>query len=313
MEINTAFQGGVIDSVVIEPCGLLGIYGWYGNWNSLPKINVSTPEGILGCVEIHRCLRQDVNHHLGSDNCYLGFEAFYKIYDLPFNTAISITLSDQLICNISTTENYAIPHYQNLLNSESVYSRDDIYGYGPPINFVPEDIKNLSGFLHGKILDFGCGSGAFVEYLRTRDYESFGIEINRPAIQNAIKAELNSFITLYNGDLPLPFKDNEFDFITAIEVIEHVSDYEKIIKELSRVSKIGLMITVPDMSAIPRCFPQNVVPWHLLESTHINFFNQQSLNSLLSKYFSKIYFVKIGKTRVNQSTFYTSIVAICEK
>ena len=47
-------------------------------------------------------------------------------------------------------------------------------------------------------------------------------------------------------DKKLPFKDNEFDFVIASHVMEHVEDVEFFIKELERVSKKGY-IELPTM------------------------------------------------------------------
>ena len=40
-------------------------------------------------------------------------------------------------------------------------------------------------------------------------------------------------------DKKLSFKDNEFDFVIASHVIEHVEDFQFFIKELERVAKKG--------------------------------------------------------------------------
>jgi len=40
-------------------------------------------------------------------------------------------------------------------------------------------------------------------------------------------------------DKQLPFKDNEFDFIIASHVIEHVEDFQFFIQEIERISKQG--------------------------------------------------------------------------
>ena len=40
-------------------------------------------------------------------------------------------------------------------------------------------------------------------------------------------------------DKQLPFKDNEFDFIIASHVIEHVEDFQYFIREIERVAKQG--------------------------------------------------------------------------
>ena len=82
-----------------------------------------------------------------------------------------------------------------------------------------------------KILDIGCGYGAN-EFANTicdvQDLSKFYKDKN--------------FIKLENKQLP--FKDNEFDFVIASHVLEHVEDFKFFINELERVSKKGY-IEVP--------------------------------------------------------------------
>jgi ubiquinone/menaquinone biosynthesis C-methylase UbiE len=77
-----------------------------------------------------------------------------------------------------------------------------------------------------KILDIGCGYGAN-EFANTicdvQDLSKFYKDKN--------------FIKLENKQLP--FKDNEFDFVIASHVLEHVEDFKFFINELERVSKKG--------------------------------------------------------------------------
>ena len=77
-----------------------------------------------------------------------------------------------------------------------------------------------------KILDVGCGYGAN-EFANTicdvQDLSKFYKDKN--------------FIKLENKQLP--FKDNEFDFVIASHVLEHVKDFKFFINELERVSKKG--------------------------------------------------------------------------
>ena len=77
-----------------------------------------------------------------------------------------------------------------------------------------------------KILDIGCGYGAN-EFANTicdvQDLSKFYKDKN--------------FIKLENKQLP--FKDNEFDFVIASHVLEHVEDFKFFISELERVSKKG--------------------------------------------------------------------------
>jgi len=77
-------------------------------------------------------------------------------------------------------------------------------------------------------------------------------------------------------------------------VLEHIPDWRTALQEIARVGRRAL-ITVPDMSAIPAPLPSRVVPWHLLESTHLNFFTQRSLHLALSPFFSRVRFLRLGE------------------
>ena len=49
---------------------------------------------------------------------------------------------------------------------------------------------------------------------------------------------------------PLPFDDNQFDFVISYETIEHISDYKKFFSELIRVTKKNgiIILTCPNVS-----------------------------------------------------------------
>ena len=77
-----------------------------------------------------------------------------------------------------------------------------------------------------QILDIGCGYTA----------NKFATTICD--VQDLSKFYDNrNFIKLESKDLP--FKDNQFDFVIASHVMEHVEDLKFFIKELERVSKKG--------------------------------------------------------------------------
>jgi ubiquinone/menaquinone biosynthesis C-methylase UbiE len=80
--------------------------------------------------------------------------------------------------------------------------------------------------LQWKVLDIGCGFTA-----------------NKNATVIADIQDLSNFYSkktfIKITDKKLPFKDNEFDFVIASHVIEHVEDFQFFIKELERVAKKG--------------------------------------------------------------------------
>ena len=86
--------------------------------------------------------------------------------------------------------------------------------------------KNLSLNPSWNILDIGCGYGA-------NKYANVICDI-----QDLSEYYINKkFVKLI--EKKLPFKDQEFDFVIASHVMEHVEDVEYFIKELERVSKKG--------------------------------------------------------------------------
>jgi SAM-dependent methyltransferase len=86
--------------------------------------------------------------------------------------------------------------------------------------------KDLSSNQSWNILDIGCGYGANM-------YASVICDV-----QDLSKYYPNKkFVKL--SEKKLPFKDQEFDFVIASHVMEHVEDIEYFIKELERVSKKG--------------------------------------------------------------------------
>jgi ubiquinone/menaquinone biosynthesis C-methylase UbiE len=90
-------------------------------------------------------------------------------------------------------------------------------------NFIE---KTLASNPDWYILDIGCGYNANKFASVICDIQDLS---GHYADKKFIKLETKHF----------PFNDNEFDFVIASHVIEHVQDVEFFIKELERVSKKG--------------------------------------------------------------------------
>lgn len=104
-----------------------------------------------------------------------------------------------------------------------------------------------------KALDAGCGEGLIIEYLNKmnklqkmgKTIEFFGIDMSENAIDIArIKAPFATFST--GNVYTLPFPDNFFDLVICSEVLEHLKDPEIALKELGRVSKKDVLVSVPN-------------------------------------------------------------------
>lgn len=96
------------------------------------------------------------------------------------------------------------------------------------------------------VLDAGCGEGfAMREVLAGQGGTIIGLDGSPGALR--VAGELNPARVFTAGDLlELPFPSASFDLVTCMEVLEHLSDAERGLAELRRVSRRWLLLTVPN-------------------------------------------------------------------
>ncbi len=95
-----------------------------------------------------------------------------------------------------------------------------------------------------EILDVGCGPGGNMLFLKEFGAVT-GLDSNGEALRYARDEPYKDLI---QGTLEqLPFHDNSFDVVAALDVIEHVEGDTQALKETFRVLKPGgiLLVTVP--------------------------------------------------------------------
>jgi len=315
--VSQKVGGTTIDKIRLERSGVITIDGWDESQSiqTMPDIGLLLDNDRILFTESHRIFRPDVADALNVTNFFLGFSFEFLVTKPLTNSLLEILLNGIVVWSQASCIELLSPHYASFFNELTVKHRDDIYGHGPPADCISEEIIRLSDILierQAKLLDFGCGRGNLVNFLRKKGAKAFGIEMDCPPIREAMLPDMVKYIKLYDGQMLLPYEKGEFDIVIAIEVLEHIKDFRLVLQEISRISKQKFIITVPDASAIPRCYLHNVVPWHLLESTHINFFTEKSLRNVLSDFWGNITLIKMGHVQINDIRFATSIVAICE-
>jgi SAM-dependent methyltransferase len=96
-----------------------------------------------------------------------------------------------------------------------------------------------------RILDVGCGLGMYVEKFRRYSQDVFGVDVDPEKVEKASIRLPN--ISLAPAE-DLPFKDRSFDVVLLHEVIEHVVDDRRAIREANRVLDVGgyLVIYAPN-------------------------------------------------------------------
>jgi 2-polyprenyl-3-methyl-5-hydroxy-6-metoxy-1,4-benzoquinol methylase len=87
-----------------------------------------------------------------------------------------------------------------------------------------------------RALDVGCGAGQVVGRLTEAGCEAYGVDVSEPNIEKARK--FSERCQMYDGK-HLPFPDQHFASVGALNVLEHVEEPEAFIAELVRVTEIG--------------------------------------------------------------------------
>ena len=97
------------------------------------------------------------------------------------------------------------------------------------------------------ILDVGCGEGFTLNRLREKGIgkKLEGLEYSKDAI--ALGKKTYPAIKITQGSIyELLYKDNSFDLVLCTEVLEHLDEPEIALRELIRVSKKYLVVSVPN-------------------------------------------------------------------
>lgn len=143
-----------------------------------------------------------------------------------------------------------------------------------------------------QVLDAGGGDGFYTKLVHELTEAEITLYDFDPNALNSARSNLKDLdrITILEGSvMEMPFPDNAFDKIVCTEVLEHVPDDTKAMRELLRVLKPGgrVAITVPNLN-----FP---FLWDPLNWTMQNIFKRPIKNSIWSDFFAGIWY---GHTRL---------------
>lgn len=139
-----------------------------------------------------------------------------------------------------------------------------------------------------KILNVGAASGASSQWLSSLG-EVISVE-NDPVFLDFLLSK--KIPVIHASIIALPFDDDSFDLICALDILEHVADDTKAIDELIRVCKPGGKICI----AVPAC--RSLWSAHDEVNNHFRRYSKNELINLIDK----------EKNKLLYSTYFNTIL-----
>jgi 2-polyprenyl-3-methyl-5-hydroxy-6-metoxy-1,4-benzoquinol methylase len=129
----------------------------------------------------------------------------------------------------------------------------------------------------GKALDIGCAYGYLTNYLNKHGFSTTGCDISEYALD--IASRLFPDISTFKADIDngVELEENNYDLITAFEVLEHCRNLDQIADKIedSLKSEGLLLISVPDSELVP--------PEEQGDDTHVSFLSRDEWIDVFTK------------------------------
>jgi len=129
------------------------------------------------------------------------------------------------------------------------------------------------------LLDFGCGTGDFLQTAKKNNWTVYGIEPNEQARYIANKKTKNA---VFNTEQLLKFKKNSFDVITLWHVLEHLPNLQEDLNTFKSLLKPNgtLIVAVPNYKSYDAKHYKNF--WAAFDvPRHLWHFNKTSISKLV--------------------------------
>jgi len=172
---------------------------------------------------------------------------------------------------------------------------EEIWRAVPP-GLEPEHFELRRDFLlaavapGARVLDLGCGEGAFAAALTRAGAEVLAADVAEEPLRRARAAHPGLATVLIDGEGAWELADASFDLVWAGEVIEHVADTAGWLSELRRVlrSRGRLLLSTPSLgpgalaaaALSRRAFARRFDP----RSDHLRFYSRATLSALIGDF-----------------------------
>lgn len=132
------------------------------------------------------------------------------------------------------------------MSKHDVLTEEEFARYAPNQNII----RSLQEFTAAwdlpaselRVLDWGCGRGRDVLWLRDHGYQAFGVDTDPEPIRNGLplfqsRGLAPDCLSLLDESSRSGFPTGSFDFVFSGNVLEHVEDLGKVAAEIARVTR----------------------------------------------------------------------------
>jgi len=176
-------------------------------------------------------------------------------------------------------------YYESLAEEKNIWQADkksnfyykEHIRYDRILKFLPKNAINA--------LDLGSGDGYLSCLLAERGIQVTSIDLSANRLQKFEQQAKQLKITQIQGDITkVDLPSESFDLVVSSEVIEHIRNYQKVLKEAYSLLKNGgyFIVTVPNNQILrpvtcPHCLNK------IYPDDHVNSFSAQSLSNDLAQ------------------------------
>ena len=162
---------------------------------------------------------------------------------------------------------------------------------------------------HKRVLDIGCGNGELICNLAEKGHECIGLDISENILKKfRARAKKNSIFQICGNAQQIPLRNSSVDIIICSEVLEHVIDYEQVLKEIYRLLKTDglILVSVPYKENLttyicPYCRKEIKAYGGTVE--HLRFFDENKLFRSMNHCGFKIRWNHKGPTFVSRTIY----------
>jgi 2-polyprenyl-3-methyl-5-hydroxy-6-metoxy-1,4-benzoquinol methylase len=143
----------------------------------------------------------------------------------------------------------------------------------------PARLDAVLQFAGQTILDVGCSTGQYVNYLNSKGYRAYGLDILKDPTWQTISPRNYAVADAEQ----LPVAPYHVQTVISFEVLEHTTNPVNVLREFHRICQKNVILSVPDCELPQDLLRAGMVYAHWRDRTHINFYTRELLREHLEE------------------------------